>query len=304
MRKIIFIVGPTAVGKTSVALELAKKIPLEIISCDSMQVYKKMNIISSKPTTAQQQEVRHHLISFVAPSKEFSAAAYRREALKTIKHILRRKKIPVFVGGTGLYMSVLIDGIFLEKTEDRDLRQAFYRLAEKEGSEFLHRRLKSVDPESVSKIHPHDLRRIIRALEVYEKTGLPISVWHKRRKGIVSDYDVRIFALNRSREDLYARIDKRIDQMFKDGLIEEIKNLLRMPLSKTASCALGIAQIKGYLEGNYGPQEARQLLKYATHHYAKRQLTWFRKDKRITWIIIRQGQTPQDIVKKIIHQMD
>ncbi|KPK96731.1 MAG: hypothetical protein AMJ95_12505 [Omnitrophica WOR_2 bacterium SM23_72] len=283
---VIFLLGPTAAGKTEFALKLAKEIDAEIISCDSMQVYKRMDIISSKPSPSQRREVKHHLIDIIPSNKTYNVSLYRRSALKAIKLILRKKKTPLFVGGTGLYASAVLDGIFKGPGEDRRIRKKLYQQAEKRGARYLFQRLLKVDPLAAARIHPHDLKRIIRALEVWEKTRKPISRWQTQRQGIIQDYNVEIFCINRSRQELYGRINQRVEQMFKKGLVKEVSRLLKGRLSKTASCAIGISEIKDYLAGRCSLNQTKDLIKRHTRQYAKRQLTWFRKDKRISWINI------------------
>ncbi len=301
-QKIIFLVGPTAIGKTEVAIHLAKKIGAEIISCDSMQIYKGMNIITSKPMPALMRRVPHHLIDIISPRSEYNVSRYRRDALKKIREIIQKNKIPLFVGGTGLYMSILIDGIFRMKSADKKIRQHLYKLAQRFGSDYLYRKLKRIDPTASLKIHPHDTRRIIRALEVYENTGRPISELRKERKGLRDKYNIMIFGINIERDKLYKRIDDRVDGMFKSGLVREVKRLLRMKLSKTATYAIGIRELKGYFAGLYDLEEAKRLIKKNTRLYAKRQLTWFRNDKRIRWIKINENKKPKNIAERIFSE--
>jgi tRNA dimethylallyltransferase len=298
-KRIIFIVGPTAVGKTQVAVELAKKSNAEIISCDSMQIYKGMDIITSKPSPALRKAVSHHLIDVVSAASEYNVSRYRREALKKVREIGKRGKMPLFVGGTGLYMSILMDGIFKTKSQNPAIRSRLTKQAQTFGSKYLHRRLSSVDTEAAAKIHPHDVKRIIRALEVFESTGQPISKLQKERRGLESEYAVRIFCLNMPRHSLYQRIEGRIDKMFKQGLISEVKRLFKSKLSRTAACAIGIKEVKGYLEGLYGLEEAKRLMIRNSCLYAKRQLTWFRKDKRIQWMDISDKEKGKEIARKI-----
>ncbi|MDO8749267.1 MAG: tRNA (adenosine(37)-N6)-dimethylallyltransferase MiaA [Candidatus Omnitrophota bacterium] len=282
--KIIFLTGPTAVGKTELSLKLARKINAEIISLDSMQVYQGIDILSSKPGLKQRREIKHHLIDILSPDKEFDAACYRRLAVKAIKDIYQKGKIPLFVGGTGLYLKVLLEGIFTGAGKDEALRQEFYHEAEILGSEHLHQKLKEVDKESAARIHPHDTKRIIRALEVYKLTGKPISELQKKRKGLLDKYEVIVFGLNKDREVLYKSIDRRVDEMFERGLVNEVKKLLTGNLSLTCKQAIGIREIRDYLEGKHDLEQAKDLLKKNTRNYAKRQLTWFRKDKKIIWL--------------------
>lgn len=299
--KVIFLVGPTAVGKTEIAVNLAKKINGEIISCDSMQVYKKMPIISAQPNPFIKKTVPYHLVDLVSPSKEYNVSLYRKSALRKIKTIINRDKTPIFAGGTGLYMTIMVDGIFNIKTEDKALRKRLYQEAEIYGSPYLHNKLKSADPQSAEKIHPNDTKRIIRALEVFEETGKSISFLQKQRRGITDEYDVKIFCLNMDRARLYKRISQRIDKMFKQGLIEEVKKLSKIKLSRTAAKAIGISEIKGYLAGEYSLEQAKQKMVRNTCLYAKRQLTWFRKDKRITWISVSDKDKVSDVVRKVLN---
>jgi len=294
-RKIIFLVGPTAIGKSETAILLAKKINAEIVSCDSMQIYKGMDIITSKPKEASRRRIPHHLIGIISPGRQYNVSLYRKQALKEISRITKRGRVPLFVGGTGLYMSVLIDGIFPEINSDKKIRKKLYWQAERSGSAQLYERLKIVDPEAALKIHPNDTRRLVRALEVFEVTGQPISKLQKQRKGLGGEYDVVIFCLNTGRDILAKRIKNRIDRMFRQGLLEEVRKLLKVRLSRTAACAIGIQELRGFFSKAYGLKEAKLLMVRNTRQYAKRQLTWFRKDKRIHWINIGANDTPAKV---------
>lgn len=298
-KRVIFLVGPTAVGKSEIGVLLAKKINAEIISCDSMQVYKGMDIITSKPSITFRKNIRHHLIDVVNPTKEYNVTKYRQDALKAIRQILKKEKSPIFVGGSGLYMSIVIDGIFKGASCDNIIRQRLYKELEDSGSEYLYKRLKIVDPESAKKIHPNDAKRIIRALEVFEITGKPISNLKKQRTGLGNKFDIIIFCLNMAADNLYKRIDERVEKMFVQGLENEVKRLLKLKLSRTAQCAIGIKELKGYFDGLYNIVEAKRMIKRNTRIYAKRQLTWFRKDKRIRWIGVDGKEIPEDIVSRI-----
>jgi len=297
--KIIFIVGPTSMGKTETAVFLAKKMNAEIVSCDSMQLYKYMDIITSKPSRQLRRRVVHYLIDIILPQETYDVWRYRKDAISKIKEILNKSKVPIFAGGTGLYMSILIDGIFKVKSQNKNIRARLYRQAAQFGSDYLHERLKHRDPQAVCKIHPNDTKRIIRALEVYQITGQPISKLQRQRQGLWDKYDIRIFCLNTERHRLYQRIDERVDRMFEQGLVSEVKKLLKKNLSRTAACAIGIKELKGYFTGDYDLEEARRLIKRNTRLYAKRQLTWFRKDKRIQWIEVNHRDKPKDIAEKI-----
>ncbi len=302
-QKVVFIVGPTAVGKTDAAACLAAKLRGEIISCDSMQVYKGMDIISSQAGSVLRKKAPHHLLAVVSPEKEYNVSEYRAAALKMVKEILGRDNLPIFVGGTGLYMTVLIDGIFKEKTEDQDIRDRLYAEAQKFGGMVLHERLVKVDHDAALKIHPNDTKRLIRALEVFEATGKPISLLQKARSGLWGKYDVRIFCLNMVREKLYQRIDERVERMFKEGIMDEVRSLLRLRLSKTAACAIGIKELKCYFAGLCSLDEARALMQKNSRNYAKRQLTWFRKDKRIRWVEVADDESPSHVAARILKEL-
>ena len=297
--RLIFLVGPTAIGKTEIAVILAKKINAQIISCDSMQIYKGMDIITSKPSEILRKKAPHHLTDIIAPTREYNVWKYRKEALKEIKETIKKKKTPLFVGGTGLYMSALVDGIFKIKSETKRIRNRLYKEVDLMGNEYLHKRLKRVDPEAAAKIHPHDTKRIVRALEVFNSTNKPISELKRQKKGLADKYDVQIFCLNMPREILCKRIEERVDRMFNKGLVSEVGRLVKLRLSKTASYAIGIRELKGYFDGVYDLEEAKRLIKINTRQYAKRQLTWFRKDKRINWINLDGKEKSAEVGKRI-----
>lgn len=283
-KKVIFIVGPTATGKTALSVKLAKKINGEIISADSMQAYKGMDIVSQKPAKSEQKNVKHHLIDFLDPKKEYSAAVFSALAGKAIIDIIRRGKIPIVAGGSGLYVKALMDGIFSSKGKNAKLRKKLEDLARQKGSLFLHESLKKIDPLSAEKIHPNDRKRIIRALEIYEVEKKTKTSLKAKTKGIKDKYDIRIFGLTMERAALYGKINKRVDIMFRKGLVKELKRLLGRKLSVSAGKVLGIKEIKGYLDKLYTLKKAKELLKRNTRRFAKRQFTWFRPDRRIKWV--------------------
>ncbi|MDD4938612.1 MAG: tRNA (adenosine(37)-N6)-dimethylallyltransferase MiaA [Candidatus Omnitrophica bacterium] len=297
--RIIFLVGPTASGKTKTAVELAKKLKGEIISCDSMQLYKGMDIITSKPDRVLMRAARHHLIGSVSPEKEYNVSRYCKDVRRKIKDILKRKRMPLVVGGTGLYMSILVDGLFKSISPKQGVRARLYKEAEAKGSGYLHSKLKEVDPPAAMKIHPNDTKRIVRALEVFESTAQPISKLQKERNGLSKEYEIKIFGLDMPRDELYKRIDDRVDKMFSSGLVDEVKRVLKLKLSKTSGYAIGVREIKSYLGGEYDLEEAKRLIKRNTRQYAKRQMTWFRKDKRIDWIRITGKERPAVIADKV-----
>lgn len=279
---VYFLVGPTASGKTRLSIKLAKKLDAEIISCDSMCVYKGMDILTSKPSACDRKKVRHHLIDIIPPTKEFSAAEYRRMAIDAIEDILGRDKTPLFVGGSGLYVKAVLDGLFLASKKDTSFRKKQEAFAKRYGNMYLYNKLKNIDAITSQKIHPNDLRRIIRALEIYHIEGkLPSEL---KKETIPLKYDYKIFGLATDRNKLYRNIDKRVEQMFKAGITAEVRRLLGKKLSLTARKALGYDEVLGYLKGRYPLFKAKELLKKNTRHFAKRQLTWFKPDKRIIWV--------------------
>jgi len=302
-KQIIFIAGPTAVGKSEAAVKLARKVGGEIISCDSMQIYQGMEIISSQTPASLRKAIPHHLMGIIPPTKEYNVSLYRKDAVKKIKEIIAKGKVPIFAGGTGLYMSILIDGIFKAKPENKAVRERLYQEAKSFGNQFLYDKLKTADPEAASKIHVNDTKRVVRALEIFITTGKPISQLQKQRKGLIDKYDVRIICLNMERNSLRQKIKERVDKMFTRGLVKEVKGLLELKLSKTASYAIGIKELRGYFDGNYDLNEAKRLMILSTSQYAKRQLTWFRKDPRIRWIEVSDQETPEKIAGKIVQEI-
>lgn len=303
-KPVIFLVGPTAVGKSKIAIKLARKIKAEIISCDSMQVYKGMDIGTSKVSRAQRIFIKHHLIDVVRPNEEFNVSIFKEKVELLIEDIHKKDKIPLLVGGSGLYMKIILDGIFKEDG-DESIRERLKMEAEEKGSEVLYKRLKELDPETAAILHPKDSRRIVRALEVYYKLGMPISEAKKRTEGIYKKYNVFIFCLMREKDELYSSIDKRVDLMFKKGILKEARRLIkRYNLSKTAKNALGYKEIFGYFKGEYNLNEAKRLIKRNTRHYAKRQITWFKKDPRIEWLKVSDKDKEIDLINNIIRKIN
>ena len=296
MKEIIFLVGPTAVGKTAVSIYMAKRLNAEIISCDSMQVYKGMDIGTGKPTIFKQRQVRHYMIDVISPSRNFSVADFRKRATAHIKTIEKKGKRALFVGGTGLYMKALVDGLFPSPPADHALRSQLLKEEKALGNAHLYKQLLKVDKASAKLLHPNDARRIIRALEVYTNTGTPMSVLKKKTKGLKSEYKISLFCLNRDRREIYATIDTRVDYMFKQGLVAECKRLGKTRLSTTARKALGYREVFDYLAGKIGLNDAKELIKKNTRNFAKRQLSWFRNDERIIWIDI-DDKNPKEIAE-------
>ncbi|NLL01363.1 MAG: tRNA (adenosine(37)-N6)-dimethylallyltransferase MiaA [Clostridiales bacterium] len=286
-KPLIILTGPTAVGKTSLSISLAKAVNGEIISADSMQVYKYMDIGTAKIRPEEMEDVPHYLISEFNPDEEFSVVKFQAYAKKYIESIYERNKIPILVGGTGFYIqAVLYDIDFEENPSDRSYRKELELLAQTKGSEYLHGMLAKLDPKSSKTIHPNNIKRIIRALEYIRQTGEPISVHNETQREKSSPYNYKYFVLNKERAKLYEAINHRVDLMIENGLIDEVKQLLNMGYTKdmVSMQGLGYKEIIDYLEGNTSLEEAIDILKRDTRHYAKRQLTWFRREKDIIWV--------------------
>jgi tRNA dimethylallyltransferase len=264
-----------------------------------MQIYKGMDILTSKPSRQARKKVKHHLVDFVPLAREYNVSQYRILALRRVAQILKKRKVPLFVGGTGLYMTMLVDGIFEMKTEDEKVRGKLYRTAERRGSGALHEKLARVDPAAAEKIHPNDTRRLVRALEVYEVTGRPITELQKTRVGLGRDFDIKIFCLDVARDELYRRINARVEAMFRRGLAGEVKRLAGKKLSRTAAAAIGIREVAEYSSGAVSLGEAKERMKQNTRNYARRQLTWFRKDKRVRWIPLSGRESAYEVCLKI-----
>lgn len=302
-RKIIFIVGPTAVGKTEAACRLAQRIQGEIVSCDSMQVYRELRIVTNKPSASPLEAVAHHLIDVISVREEFDVARFNGLALEAIKNIHARGHVPLVVGGSGLYMQILLDGIFGAAPKNENARQQLKAQAQQYGTPYLYEQLKQSDPPAAAKIHPNDERRIVRALEVYATRRQPISTLHKNREGLWGKYDIEAVALDMDRDALYRRINRRVDDMFARGAVEEIRNLQGMALSQTAERLIGVREIRGYLDGAYDETHAREWMKLNTRRLAKRQLTWFRKEKRLQWMTVHEQDTAEDIADHLMEHL-
>ena len=296
--KVIVICGPTASGKTALSIELAKKINGEIISSDSMQIYKYMDIGTAKTTQEEMQGIKHYLLDFVEPSQRYSVAEFKKDAEKAIEEILQKGKTPIIVGGTGLYVDSLIYGIEYQTIEfDEQYRKQLEERVEKEGLETLYNEAKKIDPQAIEKISANDKKRILRILEIYKATGKNKTEQEleSRKNGV--KYDYKVFAINMDREKLYERINKRVDIMIENGLIEEVEKLLeKYKEFPTAMQGLGYKEVVEYLQGKVSKEEMIENIKRETRRYAKRQLTWFRKNKQTIWI------EPCDI-QKILYEI-
>jgi tRNA dimethylallyltransferase len=299
---LICIVGPTAVGKTEIAIQLAQHLDAEIVSLDSRQIYRGMDIGTAKPTPDQQQAVPQHLIDCVDVDQPFSVAEYQRLADTAIAEIQERGKRTMAVGGAGLYFRGIIDGLFDGPGADAEIRAKLQREADEHGNVALHERLRRCDPEAANRVHPNNRVRVIRALEVYELTGKPISVLQGQWKTNEPRYPFRAFGLNIPRETLYQRIEERVDRMVEAGLIEEVKGLLDQgyPRNCVAMQSFGYKELIDYLDRNRTLHEAITLLKQNTRRFAKRQLTWFRNDPRIEWLDTSQFSSIDGIVDNLL----
>lgn len=300
----IFLIGPTAVGKTEVAISLAKYLNAEIVSADSMQIYKGMDIGTAKPTKELREIVRHHMIDIVEPVDDFSVGEYSRMAKKIIDEITDRGKVPLIVGGTGLYIKALTRGLFEGPKRDKEFRKRMEMEEEIHGKGYLHKRLTEIDPVAASKIHPSDLRRIVRALEVYNSEKKPITELQEN-KTISYGYSPIKIGLTRDRKELYKRIEQRVDWMVSNGLEEEVKELIKKGCNEemTSMQGLGYRHFLKYLKGEYSHDEAIRLLKRDTKRYAKRQFTWFRKEEGIQWVDITGLKGIEEILKKILEKL-
>lgn len=284
---VIVVVGPTASGKTSLSIEIAKKLDGEIISADSMQIYKEMDIATAKPTQEEMQGIPHHLMSFVEPTDNFSVADFKEEALKAIEDIFSRGKQPIVAGGTGFYVDTLIKNTTFFDFDKNEKRIELTERLEKEGIEKLYEELKAVDPASAEKLHINDVKRILRALEVYYSTGKTITLQAELSHETESEYNWFIIGLTaENREILYDRINRRVDIMLQSGLEKEAEHFFASEKSGTSRQAIGYKELKPYFDGEATFEEAVESLKRETRRYAKRQLTWFRRNPDINWINI------------------
>lgn len=284
---VVVIAGPTASGKTGLSIEIAKRFDGEIVSADSMQIYKLMDIATAKPTKAETAEIRHHLIDFVDANENFSVAKYKQLAYAAIDDILSRGKLPIVCGGTGLYIDTLINNTAFLDYSENGIREQLEERKEKEGIESLYEELKKVDPEAAQRLHINDIKRIIRALELYYLTGKTISQQNTLSHIEESPYDFLLFVLDaHNRDILYQRINNRVDKMIEAGLIDEAKSFFASDISKTAKQAIGYKELKPYLDGAVSLEQAVEKLKMETRRYAKRQLTWFRNKDHVNWLYI------------------
>ncbi|MDF2870693.1 MAG: hypothetical protein K0R05_2268 [Anaerocolumna sp.] len=302
-KPLIILTGPTAVGKTELSIELAKAVDGEIISADSMQVYKHMDIGTAKIKQSDMQGVTHYLIDELEPEEEFNVVKFQEYALKYMEDIYKRGKLPILVGGTGFYIQAVLNGIdFKEAKEDNTYRDSLLVQATEKGADYLHEQLKNVDPAAAEAIHPNNVKRVIRALEYYNQTGDLISAHNEEQKQKDSPYNFCYFVLNRDREVLYDRINKRVDLMVEEGLVNEVKSLLDNGCTGNlvSMQGLGYKEIISHLNGEYSLSEAINNIKQETRHFAKRQITWFKREKEVIWIQKEDYQNDEDILKALL----
>ena len=286
-KPLIVLTGPTAIGKTSLSISLAKAVNGEIISADSMQVYKHMDIGSAKIRPEEMKGVPHYLVDVLEPEEEFRIVKFQQMAKAAMEEIYGKGKIPILVGGTGFYIQAVTRDIdFTEAKQEDAYRSELEALAEEKGAEYLHEMLQKADPASAESIHAHNVKRVIRALEFYHQNGTPISAHNEEQKAQESPYNLAYFVLNGPREILYDRIDRRVDQMLEEGLVKEVEKLKEMGCHRgmVSMQGLGYKEILACLEGEYPLEEAVRILKRDTRHFAKRQLTWFRREKDVIWV--------------------
>lgn len=284
--RLIVIVGPTASGKSQVAMDIASEINAEIVSADSMQIYRYMDIGTGKPSPEDRERIPHHLIDIIFPDETFSAANFKEKARKVIDELREAGKNILIVGGTGLYLKALLHGLLPSPKADQSLRQELREKAKRLGRMFLWQELRDADPVLASKLHPNDVLRIIRALEIYRQTGIPLSHWQEKHAFGDCPYEVLKIGLMREREDIYLRIENRVDHMIARGFEEEVRSLLNRGYGRHLKSmqALGYKRMVEYVCGERDLDEAVRLIKGETKAYAKRQLTWFRRDPRVRWV--------------------
>lgn len=300
---LIVLTGPTAVGKTDLSVDLAKAVNGEIISADSMQVYRHMDIGSAKIKEEEMRGVPHHLINVLEPTEDFNVVIFKQLAQKALEDIYSRNKVPIIAGGTGFYIQALLNDIdFKENEEGGRIRKQLEEDAAKHGASWLHNQLCQVDPKSGEAIHENNVKRVIRALEYYQLTGQKISLHNAQEKQKNSPYAFLYYVLNTERSLLYERIDKRVDLMMKEGLVEEVKALKKLGCRRgmTSMQGLGYKEILDYLDGLYSLEEAVYILKRDTRHFAKRQLTWFRREKDVRWLYLPEFDNNKESILNFI----
>lgn len=303
MRRVLVLVGPTASGKTTVSLLLARHLKGEIVSADSRQVYRFMEIGTAKPSASQRKRAKHYFVDELTPDQEFNAGEFGKKGRMVVEEIFRRNKQPIVVGGSGLYIQSLVDGFFAGPSRDQELRETLYEKLHAEGAAKLLKELQAVDPDTALRVLPSNTRRIVRALEVYYLTGIPISR-HHRDQAVERTFEPVFFGLAWGRETLYDRINARVERMIRKGLVQEVRSLLKRGYSPSLNSlqTVGYREACQYLEGKIDRTRMVELIKQNSRRFAKRQLTWFRRDKRIRWLPVRTEKDFPHIVGEIVTQ--
>ncbi len=307
-KKLIVLTGPTAVGKTKLSIALAKKVNGAIISADSMQVYEHMDIGSAKIMPEEMDGVKHYLVDCISPKDEegFNVSRFQKMTKEAMEEIYAEGKVPILVGGTGFYIqSVVYDIDFTENDADTSYREMLEELASEKGAEYIHDLLRQVDPKAATEIHFNNVKRVIRALEFFQKTGTPISEHNQTEREKETPYDLSYFVLNDDREKLYERINLRVDKMIEDGLVEEVQKLLDMGCTRdmVSMQGLGYKEIIDYLQGDISLEEAIYIIKRDTRHFAKRQLTWFRREKDVQWVHKSEFANEEEILQYMLERI-
>ena len=306
-QKLILIVGPTAVGKTDISIKIAEKFGGEIISADSMQIYKGMDIGTAKIKDEEMRGIPHHMIDIVEPDEDFSVSDFKEKAYKYIEEIAERGNIPIAAGGTGFYVNSLVYNLnFADSGSDEEVREKYSSLAEEKGNEYIMEILRKIDPESADRININDRKRIVRAIEVYEVSGRKMSETYKDFRKENEDFHLIMIGLNRDRQKLYDRINRRVDIMLEEGLVDEVRSLLERGYDKnlTSMKAIGYKEVAEYIEDSISYDEMTEILKRNSRRFAKRQLTWFRRDKRIKWFNYDDYSSENEAFEEIIDYIE
>ena len=301
--KVVAVLGPTAAGKTELSIKIAEEFEAEIISADSMQIYQDMDIGTAKASKSVQDKIKHHQIDIITPEQDYSVADYQDDVDPIIQNIFKKDKLPLMVGGTGLYVKAVLEGFSLPDMEpDEELREKLRKEAKEKGNEYVHDKLRNVDPKLADKLHPNDLRRVIRGIEIYRLTGHNKTYYKKKQKESPPRYQSIKIGLTRNRQELYDRINKRVELMIEEGLIEEAKYIFEnydLDENSTARQAIGYKELFNYFQGEYDLDEAVRLIKRNTRHYAKRQLSFFKRDDSIKWFNLSEIKK-QDLYEKVL----
>jgi len=305
-KPIVAIIGPTAIGKSRIGIEVAKILHTELLTADSCQVYRGMDIGTDKPTLQERHGIPHQLIDLVDPDQSFNVGDFRRHAIQEITRLHRQGLLPLVVGGTGLYIRALLRGLCPGPPANWSIRQALTQEASERGWSFLHEKLQHVDPDLAQRLHPNDQPKVLRALEVYETLGIPFSQVQQQHQFQESPYPFLLIGLTMERQTLYRRIETRVEWEIEKGLVQETQQLLQQGYARTLGSmkGLGYRQFSGYLEGEYSYEEAVRLLKRDTRHFAKRQMTWFRKEPGIQWITLEEPDIPTQATKRIVQMIN